>query len=75
MYDYKALGKVIRLLGITFGVVLVVLVVTSYPLNPFGWISVLLLAVVGIYLLSLPRKLLGEMKDMEEIIEKYKKRN
>lgn len=73
MYDYKALRRVIRLLGIVFGVVLMVLIVTSYPLNPFAWISVLLLVIVGVYLISLPSKFLKEMQDMEKIIEKYKK--
>lgn len=73
MYDYKALKRVIRLLGIVFGVVLLVLIVTSFPLNPFAWISVLLLVIVGIYLISLPTKFLKEMQDMEKIIEKYKK--
>lgn len=73
MYDYKALKRVIRLLGIVFGVVLLVLIVTSYPLNPFAWISVLLLVIVGVYLISLPSKFLKEMQDMEKIIEKYKK--
>lgn len=63
------------MLAILFGVVMLVLVVTSYPLNPFAWISVLLLVVVGIYLVMLPTKLLKEMEDMEEIINSYKKKN
>lgn len=75
MYDYKSLRRVIRMLAILFGVVMLVLVVTSYPLNPFAWISVLLLVVVGIYLVMLPTKLLKEMEDMEEIINSYKKKN
>jgi uncharacterized membrane protein (DUF106 family) len=75
MYDYKSLRRVVRMLAIVFGIVLMVLVVTSYPLNPFAWISVLLLAIVGVYLVSLPRKLLKEMEDMEEIINMYKKKN
>jgi hypothetical protein len=54
---------------------MLVLVVTSYPLNPFAWISVLLLVVVGIYLVMLPTKLLKEMEDMEGIINLYKKKN
>lgn len=73
MYDYKALRKIIRLLALLFGVVLVILIVTLRPLNPFGWISILFMAVVGIYLVSIPLKLLGEMQDMEKIIESYKK--
>ena len=72
MYDYKALQKIVRLLAVLFGVVLVVLVVTSLPLNKFAWLSVVMLAVVGIYFVTIPLKLLGEMKDMEAIIEKYK---
>ncbi len=63
------------MLAVVFGIVLLVLVVTSYPLNPFAWISVLLLAVVGVYLVMLPKKLLGEMEEMEEIINMYKKKN
>ena len=74
MYDYKSLRRVIRMLAVVFGIVLLVLVVTSYPLNPFAWISVLLLAVVGVYLVMLPKKLLGEMEEMEEIINMYKKK-
>lgn len=72
MYDYKSLRKIIKLLAVLFGVVLVVLVVTSLPLNKFAWLSVVMLAVVGIYFVTIPLKLLGEMKDMEAIIEKYK---
>ena len=72
MYDYKALQKIVRLLAVLFGVVLVVLMVTSLPLNKFAWLSVVMLAVVGIYFVTIPLKLLGEMKDMEAIIEKYK---
>lgn len=72
MYDYKALRKIVRLLAVLFGVVLVVLVVTSLPLNKFAWLSVVMLAVVGIYFVTIPLKLIGEMKDMEAIIEKYK---
>ena len=72
MYDYKALRKIIRLLAILFGVVLAVLVVTSLPLNGFAWISVLLLVAVGAYFVIIPLKLIGEMKDMEAMIEKYK---
>ena len=75
MYDYKSIRRVIRMLAVVFGIVLLVLVVTSYPLNPFAWISVLLLAVVGVYLVMLPKKLLGEMEEMEEIINMYKKKN
>ena len=53
MYDYKSLRKIITLLAVLFGVVLVVLVVTSQPLNKFAWLSVLLLAVVGVYFVTI----------------------
>lgn len=72
MYDYKSLRKIIKLLAVLFGVVLVVLVVTSLPLNKFAWLSVVMLAVVGVYFVTIPLKLIGEMKDMEAIIEKCK---
>ncbi len=72
MYDYKALRKIITLLAVLFGVALVVLVITLLPLNKFAWLSVLLLVVAGVYFVTIPLKLIGEMKDMEAIIEKYK---
>lgn len=72
MYDYKSLRKIVTLLAVLFGVVLVVLVVTSQPLNKFAWLSVLLLAVVGVYFVTIPLKLLKEMADMERLVEKYK---
>lgn len=72
MYDYKSLRKIITLLAVLFGVVMVVLVATSLPLNKFAWLSVLLLAVVGVYFVTIPLKLLKEMADMERLIEKYK---
>jgi hypothetical protein len=74
MYDYKTLVKIIRTLALLFGLVLVILVVTSRPLNAYAWISVLLLVVVGVYLTSIPLKLLREMQDMESLIESYKKK-
>lgn len=73
MYDYKTLGRIIRTLALLFALVVVILVVTSTPQNIFGWISVLLLVVVGIYFAAIPLKLLGEMKEMEAMIETYKK--
>ena len=73
MYDYKTLGRIIRTLALLFALVVVILVVTSTPQNVFGWISVLLLVVVGIYFAAIPLKLLGEMKEMEAMIESYKK--
>lgn len=72
MYDYKALRKIVRLLALLFGVVLLVLVVTSLPLNKFAWLSVLLLVAVGVYFLTIPLKLIGELEDMEAMVEKYK---
>lgn len=72
MYDYKALRKIVRLLALLFGVVLLVLVVTSLPLNKFAWLSVLLLVAVGAYFLTIPLKLIGELQDMEAMVEKYK---
>ncbi len=72
MYDYKSLRRIVRLVALLFGVVLLVLVVTSLPLNKFAWLSVVFLAVVGGYFVTIPMKLIGEMEDMEAIIEKYK---
>ncbi len=73
MYDYKTLHRIIITLAVLFGVVLVVLVLTSLPLNKFAWLSVLLMVVVGIYFVAIPLRLLKEMKDMDGLIEKYKK--
>lgn len=75
MYDYKSLHKVVVLLAVLFGVVLAVLVLTSLPLNKFALLSVVLMVVVGIYFVTIPLKLLKEMKDMEALIEKYKRGN
>ncbi|MBQ8272107.1 MAG: hypothetical protein IJZ09_03775 [Tidjanibacter sp.] len=75
MYDYKSLRKIVVLLAVLFGVVLAVLVLTSLPLNKFALLSVVLMVVVGIYFVTIPLKLLKEMKDMEAIIEKYKRGN
>lgn len=72
MYDYKALRKIIRLLAVLFGVVLLVLVATSLPLNGFAWISVLLLVAVGAYFVTIPLKLIRELQDLEAMVEKYK---
>lgn len=73
MYDYKALRKIIRLLALLFGAVMAVLVATSLPLNGFAWLSVVLLVVVGIYFVTIPLKLIGELESMEQLVEKYKK--
>lgn len=75
MYDYKSLRKVIVMLAVLFGVVLAVLVLTSLPINKFALLSVVLMVVVGIYFVTIPLKLLKEMKDMEALIEKYKRGN
>ncbi len=75
MYDYKSLRKVIVMLAVLFGVVLAVLVLISLPLNKFALLSVVLMVVVGIYFVTIPLKLLKEMKDMEALIEKYKRGN
>ena len=72
MYDYKTLRKIIITLAVLFGAVLMVLVFTSLPLNKFAWLSVLLLIVVGVYFVSIPLKLIGELQDMEAMVEKYK---
>ncbi|MBO7300159.1 MAG: hypothetical protein J6U53_01970 [Tidjanibacter sp.] len=72
MYDYKSLRKIVTLLAVLFGVVVFVLVVTMLPLNKFAWLSVLFLLVVGGYFVTIPLKLIREMKDMEAMIEKYK---
>lgn len=73
MYDYKTLRKIIITLALLFGVVMAVLVLTTLPLNKFAWLSVVLLVVVGVYLVTIPLKLLKEMADMENLIEKYKR--
>ncbi len=74
MYDYRALRKVVTLLAVLFGVVLVVLVVTSLPLNKFALLSVVLMVVVGIYFTLIPIRLLGEMADLEKRVELYKRK-
>lgn len=73
MYDYKSLRKIVRMLAVLFGVVIVLLVVTSLPLNKFAWLSVVLLVVVGVYFVTIPHKLIKELESMEQLVEKYKK--
>lgn len=73
MYDYKTLRRVVLMLAILFGVVLLVLVVSSLPLSGFGWISVVLMVTVGGYFTIIPLKLIKELQDMEKIVESYKK--
>lgn len=64
----------VTLLAVLFGVVLVVLVVTSLPLNKFALLSVVLMVVVGIYFTLIPIRLLGEMADLEKRVELYKRK-
>lgn len=73
MYDYKSLERVIVTLGIAFVAVLAVLLFSCRPLGGFALISALFMVVIALYLILIPRKLIGEMKDMEQTIENYKK--
>lgn len=73
MYDYKTLRKIVRMLAVLFGVVMVVMVATSLPLNKFAWLSVVLLVVVGVYFVTIPLKLIKELESMEQLVEKYKR--
>ncbi len=73
MYDYKTLKRVIVTLGIAFIAVLAVLLLSCRPLGPYALISALLMVAIAGYLISIPNKLLNEMKDMEQMIENYKK--
>ncbi len=73
MYDYKSLERVIVTLGIAFAAVLAVLLFSCRPLGGFALISALFMVVIALYLILIPRKLIGEMKDMEQTIENYKK--
>lgn len=72
MYDYTSLRKIVALLAVFFGVVMVVFVYTSLPLNKFAWLSVLLLVVVGAYFTIIPLRLIRELQQMEERAERYK---
>ena len=72
MYDYKALKRVIVTLGITFAVVLAVLLFSCRPLGGFALISALFMVVIALYLLLIPNKLIKEMEEMEQEIDKLK---
>lgn len=72
MYDYKALKRVIVTLGITFAVVLAVLLFSCRPLGGFAIISALFMVVIALYLLLIPNKLIKEMEEMEQQIDKLK---
>ena len=72
MYDYKALKRVIVTLGITFFVVLAVLLFSCRPLGGFALISALFMVVIALYLLLIPNKLIKEMEEMEQEIDKLK---
>jgi uncharacterized membrane protein len=72
MYDYKALRKVITMLGVAFVVVLVVLLLTSRPLSLFALISGLFMLAIAGYFITIPLRLIREMQDMERMIEGYK---
>ncbi len=73
MYDYKALKRVIVTLGITFAVVLAVLLFSCRPLGGFALISALFMVVIALYLLLIPTKLINELQELEQLIETYKK--
>ncbi|MBQ1964049.1 MAG: hypothetical protein II358_01340 [Tidjanibacter sp.] len=72
MYDYKALRKVITMLGVAFVVVLAVLLLTSRPLSLFALISGLFMLAIAGYFITIPLRLIREMQDMERMIEGYK---
>ena len=73
MYDYKALKRVIVTLGITFAVVLAILLFSCRPLGGFALISALFMVVIALYLLLIPTKLIKELQELEQLIETYKK--
>lgn len=73
MYDYKALKKIIYTLGVAFVVVLAILLLTSRPLGGFALISALFMVAIAAYFILIPLRLLREMKEMENLIEGYKK--
>lgn len=73
MYDYKALKRVIVTLGITFFVVLAVLLFSCRPLGGFALISALFMVVIALYLLMIPSKLIKELQELEQLIESYKR--
>ena len=60
------------MLGITFAVVLAVLLFSCRPLGGFALISALFMVVIALYLLLIPNKLIKEMEEMEQEIDKLK---
>ncbi|MBR4850780.1 MAG: hypothetical protein IKU97_01820 [Tidjanibacter sp.] len=73
MYDFKALKRIIIALGIAFVAVLAILLYTCRPLGGFAIISAVFMAVIALYLLLIPHRLIKEMQDLEERIEMLKK--
>ncbi|MBP3382878.1 MAG: hypothetical protein IIV29_01875 [Tidjanibacter sp.] len=72
MYDYKALKRVIVTLGITFFVVLAILLFSCRPLGGFALISALFMVVIALYMMLIPNKLIKEMEELEGEIDKLK---
>lgn len=72
MYDYKALKRVIVTLGITFFVVLAILLFSCRPLDGFALISALFMVVIALYMMLIPNKLIKEMEELEGEIDKLK---
>ena len=72
MYDYKALKRVIVTLGITFFVVLAILLFSCRPLGGFALISALFMVVIALYMMLIPNKLINEMEELEGEIDKLK---
>ena len=73
MYDFKALKRIIIALGIAFVAVLAILLYTCRPLGGFAIISAIFMAVIALYLLLIPYRLIKEMQDQDERIEMLKK--
>ena len=73
MYDFKALKRIIIALGIAFVAVLAILLYTCRQLGGFAIISAVFMAVIALYLLLIPHRLIKEMQDLEERIEMLKK--
>lgn len=73
MYDYKALKRIIIALGIAFVAVLAILLISCRPLGGFAIISAVFMAVIALYMLLIPNKLIKEMKELEERIDMLKK--
>ena len=73
MYDFKALTRIIIALGIAFVAVLAILLYTCRPLGGFAIIAAIFMAVIALYLLLIPYRLIKEMQDQDERIEMLKK--